>query len=112
VRGMDRLLLGDDQPGATAGALLVVGKQARAGEVVLGQVGEVGGEHDAVGYGRRADPEGGEEVGELGMAHGSATLPDSRGRGKRRPYRVMRGRRSEKELPWPGRLASSWTWPE
>ena len=48
VGGMHRLLFGDDEPRAAARAGRQVARQPLAGQPVLGQVGEVGRERDAV----------------------------------------------------------------
>ena len=57
VRRVDGLLLGDDHPDAAGRPGRVVGDQPIAREVVLGEVGQVRGEHRAIADGHAADPE-------------------------------------------------------
>jgi hypothetical protein len=52
---MDGLLLGDDEAGAASGPLRQVVGLPLAGQVVLGEVGQVGGERDAVRHGYSAN---------------------------------------------------------
>src|SRR5215813_15182368 len=69
VRGMDRLLFCDDQPGTAPRALLVVRDQVWAGPVCLRQVGQMRREDDAVGDRDRAQAQRREEVGKLWVPH-------------------------------------------
>ncbi len=63
VRGMGRVLLGDDQPGASGSPGLVIGGVLFARPAVLGGVvGQVGGEHDPVAQRERTDSDRGEEM--------------------------------------------------
>ena len=99
IGGMGRVLLGDDQPGATGGAGLVVGRVLLGRLAVAGVVGEVRAEDDAVAGGDRARA----PTGSTGTGTPSpVTLP--------RRVSPARGRRARNVAAWrivPERLRQS-----
>src|SRR4030042_1791555 len=62
VGGMDGLLLGDDKACTASGPLRQVVHVAPGREIVIGEIGKVGGKGDAVGDGYFAYLEGGKKV--------------------------------------------------